>query len=88
MSKVNSKWKYTYNVVNGQQSRILLLWDSTQWSNIILHSSEQYMSCILHNTAGVSMLCTIVYAHNDEGKRTDLWNYLEEQSTKFNLPGL
>lgn len=35
---------------------------------------------------GLSVLCTTVYAYNDETKRLDLWNYIAEQSNFFNLP--
>lgn len=36
MDKVNNNnWKHVHNISNGQKSRNLILWDSSQWSNII-----------------------------------------------------
>lgn len=86
MGKINNNWKHAHNIFNGQKSRIFILWDSSQWSNIILHTSDQFIFCILHNVNGVSLLCTTVYAFNDEAKRMDLWNYIVEQSININLP--
>lgn len=86
MSKINNNSKHYHNISNGRKSRIIILCDSTQWSNIILHSSDQFISCILHNANGVSLLCTTVYAFNDEAKRMDLWNYIFEKPNFFYHP--
>lgn len=86
MIKINIQLKYSHNIFNGKKRRIFILWDTSHWSNIILHSNEQYITCILHNVNGASILCSTVYTFNEEEKRINLWNYLVEQSTCFNLP--
>jgi hypothetical protein len=88
MNKIQNKWKFSHNIVDGQKCRILIIWDSTQWSNIILHTNEQYITAILHNSSGLSVICTSVYGHNDEIRRNDLWKYLIDQSLNINLPWL
>lgn len=86
MANTDNKWKYSHNISNSQKSGILIMWDTSHWSNIILHTNDQFISCILHNASGVSILCTTVYAFNSEALRIDLLNYLTEQSIFFKLP--
>lgn len=88
MNKVQTKWKFSHNILDGQKCRILIIWDSTQWCNIILHMNDQYITGILHNSSGPGMIYTSVYGHNDEMRRKDLWNYIIEQSLSVNLPWL
>lgn len=84
--KVNSNWKFSHNISNNKKSHILILWDSHYWSNIILHSDDQFISCLLHNVNGTSIVCTTFYAFNEEIKRLDLWEYTKCQFKVFNLP--
>lgn len=85
MAKINDKWKHSHNISTSLKSRILILWDSSHWSNIIIHTNDQFISCILHNANGTIMLCSMIYASNDEIKRKELWNYISKQSKKVNL---
>lgn len=64
MLKLHSKCKFTHNGDLDNKSRILIIWDSTYLLNIILYSNDQYISCILHNFSGLSLIYTVVYAYN------------------------
>lgn len=86
MVKSNNYWKFSHNINNDQKSRILIIWDPNHWSNIIIHTDDQYITYLLHNANGLSILCTTVYVANDEIKRLKLWRYIAEQSSIFNLP--
>lgn len=85
MYRVNNKWKYPHNSVLEQKSRILIVWAFTFWSNITMHADEQYITCILHNARGASLICTVVCAYSLD-QRTDLWHYLTDQASFFRLP--
>lgn len=58
MAKVDNKWKHWHNIFNNLISRILIIWDSSQWLNIIVHSSDQFITCIFHIANGTRILCT------------------------------
>lgn len=50
-----------------------------------MHANDKFISCILRNVSGVSILCTTIYASNDELKYAEIWNYIEKKSNYFNL---
>lgn len=80
------KWRYTHNCNMDKKGWVLIIWNSTYWSNIIMHTNDQYISCILHNDSGLSLICTVIYAHNLSENRKDLWHYICEQAKQINLP--
>ncbi|WP_336622383.1 endonuclease/exonuclease/phosphatase family protein, partial [Vibrio cholerae] len=46
------------------------------------------MTSILYSANNFNIICTVVYAFNEEEKRKPLWDYLVAQSKNVNLPWL
>lgn len=86
MTKISNNQKFSHNIINDQRNHILLIWDSAHWSNIILHTNDQYISRILHIVNDISVLCTTMYAFNEDVKRKKQWHYVTAQSQFVNLP--
>ena len=86
MRKVPSNWCSTNNISTSDKSRIIIMWDTTFWSTNVLYSADQYMSCLLTSQSGLTILCTVVYAHNAGDDRKELWSFLMQQATIVNLP--
>jgi hypothetical protein len=88
INKIDKKWKFSHNITEEQRCRIIIFWDSMIWNNIIIHTSEQYITSMLYSDSNINLMCTIVYAFNEEEKRKPLWDYIIDLSKNVNLPWL
>lgn len=75
-----------HNCNENQKNRILLVWDTSVWSTIVMHTNKQCITCSLHNATGLCIICTVMYAFNIREQRVNPWHYLIHQASLFNLP--
>lgn len=53
-------------------------WNPLIWRELVVSTSKQYIHCVLENLSGLILNITTVYESYRKGKRTVLWNEIEE----------
>ncbi|XP_031260175.1 uncharacterized protein LOC116118324 [Pistacia vera] len=85
-----SKQRVVRNWISASSLGLIgLLETKVEQSHLYLHCSLQEITCkVTHVSEGFSFGITFVYGSNDPGNRRNLWDFLRDQSTEFDLEGL
>ena len=77
-SNLLAGWQWLHNFDTGYHGRIWIAWKPQYFHVELLGKSSQHMHCkVLNHQSSHIFYMTFVYAHNQEGLRSPLWEELK-----------